>query len=60
MSNYAVLDDNSLVINVIVAESKTIAESVTGQTCIEYSHDNDDVRVGITTHNGSSFVNPEE
>lgn len=59
MSNYAVLNDDSLVINVIVAESKSIAESVTEKTCVEYSHDQD-VRVGITTYNGSSFVNPEE
>jgi hypothetical protein len=59
MSNYAVLDNDSLVINVIVAESKDIAESVTEKTCIEYEY-GQDVRVGITTYNGSSFVNPEE
>ena len=58
MSNYAVLDDNSLVVNVIVAESKTIAESVTGKPCIEYSYDQDQVIVGITSYDGNSFVNP--
>jgi hypothetical protein len=60
MSNYAVLDDNGLVINAIVAESKAIAESLTGQTCIEYFHDKDIVGIGTTTYNGSSFINPEE
>jgi hypothetical protein len=60
MSNYAVLDDNSLVTNLIVAESKTIAELITGQTCIEYFNDKDIVHIGTTTYNGSSFINPEE
>jgi hypothetical protein len=59
MLNYAVLDNSGLVINVIVAESKEIAELVTEKSCIEYSY-GQDVVVGITIYNGSSFVNPEE
>lgn len=36
MPNYAVIVDN-LVSNIIVADSKEIAEQVTGQLCIEYA-----------------------
>ena len=36
MSNFAVIQNNK-VSNVIVAESKEIAETVTGLTCIEYT-----------------------
>ena len=35
MKNFAVIDENGLVVNIIVADSKEIAESVTGLTCIE-------------------------
>lgn len=35
MKNFAVIDQNNLVVNVIVADSKEVAESVTGLTCIE-------------------------
>ena len=34
MGTYAVIKDN-VVINRIIAENKEIAESVTGQTCVE-------------------------
>ena len=36
MPNFAVMNNNN-VINTIVADSKEIAEQVTGQTCIEYT-----------------------
>jgi hypothetical protein len=36
MANFAVID-NEKVVNVIVAESKAIAEEVTGFTCVEYT-----------------------
>ena len=36
MANYAVVD-NEIVINVIVADSKEVAEEITGKTCIEYT-----------------------
>lgn len=37
MANFAVID-NQKVINIIVAESKAIAEEVTGKTCVEYTN----------------------
>jgi hypothetical protein len=36
MGNFIVID-NTKVVNYIVAESKEIAETVTGLTCIEYT-----------------------
>jgi len=39
MANYAIMDDN-IVENVIVANTKEIAEEVTGRTCIEYTDSN--------------------
>lgn len=36
MGNFAVIEDG-VVITTIVAESKTIAEEVTGATCVEYT-----------------------
>jgi hypothetical protein len=39
MANYAVIQDG-IVTNVIVAESKEIAELVTGLTCVEYTQEN--------------------
>ena len=34
--NFAVMDDTDHVENVILAESKIIAEELTGKTCIEF------------------------
>lgn len=39
MANYAVIEDN-VVVNVIVANSKNIAEEITGRTCIEVTQEN--------------------
>jgi hypothetical protein len=38
MANFAVIDDQN-VLNVILADSKTIAEEVTGKTCIEFTNE---------------------
>lgn len=38
MPNFAVIDETS-VINIIVADSKEIAEEVTGKTCIEFENE---------------------
>ncbi len=38
MANFAVLDGEN-VINTIVADSKAIAEEVTGKTCVEFTTD---------------------
>ena len=39
MANFAVIENN-IVTNVIVAESKSIAEELTGKSCIESTEDN--------------------
>ena len=53
MPNFAVMNNDS-VINTIVAESKDIAEQVTGQTCIEYTTQNSAEPGG--TFDGVSFI----
>ena len=40
MGNFAVLDENNKVLNIIVADSKEIAEEVTTLTCVEYFEEN--------------------
>lgn len=55
MANYAVLSNN-IVSNIIVANSKQIAQTVTGLTCIEYTNENP---AGIgDTWDGSTFTKP--
>jgi hypothetical protein len=49
MANFAVLD-NELIVNTIVAESKTIAEQVTGKTCVAFT--TEPAEVGGTYVNG--------
>lgn len=39
MANYAIIE-NGKVTNTILAESKAIAEEVTGKTCVEYTDAN--------------------
>ena len=39
MANFAVLDGEN-VLNTIVADSKAIAEEVTGKTCVEFTTEN--------------------
>jgi len=39
MANFAVIEDNK-VTNIIVADSKAIAEEVTGLMCVEYTDEN--------------------
>jgi hypothetical protein len=47
MALYAVLEENS-VVNVIIAESKEIAEELTEKVCKEYTVDNLAVQIGGT------------
>lgn len=55
MKTYAVIQNNK-VINVIVADSKEIAEEVTNFTCIEYTSDSG---VGIDwIYDGTNFARP--
>jgi hypothetical protein len=57
MTNYAVIQ-NDKVVNIIVSDSKEIAEQITNLTCIEYIKENS---VGIGwTYNGSTFEKPQE
>lgn len=39
MPNYAVIDADNKVVNVIVADNADIAQQITGKLCIEYSDD---------------------
>lgn len=55
MANYAVIQ-NDAVTNIIVADSKEIAEEVTNLTCIEYTEENP-AAIGWT-YNGSTFEEP--
>jgi hypothetical protein len=54
--NYAVLNNNFIVENIIVAESKEIAEEITGKICIQY---NDDKPASIgAIYNNGEWVKP--
>ena len=55
MANFAEIKDG-VVTNVIVADTKEIAELVTGLTCVEYTEENP---AGIGwTYDGSVFTAP--
>ncbi len=56
MPNYGVVENN-VITNVIVAENKEIAETVTGQLCVELPHY--DVGIGWT-YEGGTFIRPVE
>lgn len=55
MGMFAVIEDN-VVINTILADSKSIAEEVTNKTCIEYTQDNP-LGIGFI-YDGEKFINP--
>lgn len=55
MKNFAVLN-HSIVENIIVAESKEIAEQVIGKTCVEYTSDNP-AHIGLG-YDGTTFEQP--
>ena len=55
MATFAVLAGN-IVSNLIVADTKEIAEEATGLTCVEYTQDNPAV-IGLT-YDGVSFEQP--
>jgi pyridoxal biosynthesis lyase PdxS len=55
MANYALIKDG-VVNNVIVADTKEIAEEVTGLTCVEYTDENP---AGIGwSYDGAEFTAP--
>jgi hypothetical protein len=53
--NFAIIENN-LVENIIVAESKAIAEQVTGKTCVEYT-DASPAHIGLG-YDGTTFEQP--
>ena len=55
MANFAEIQ-NGVVTNVIVADTKEIAELVTGLTCVEYT-DSNPAGIGWT-YDGTKFIAP--
>ena len=55
MANFAEIQDG-VVTNVIVADTKEIAELVTGQICVEYT-DSNSPNIGWT-YDGTKFIAP--
>lgn len=56
MSQFAVMNDNN-VVNIIVAESKEVAENITNSACIEYFDDKPAFIGG--TWDGADFIKPQ-
>ncbi len=56
MANFAVLDDITI-INIIVADSKEIAEQATSKVCVQYS-ETDIVDIGGTYVDGEFIPMP--
>jgi hypothetical protein len=57
MANFAVIKDE-VVVNIIDAPSKEVAEEATRSTCIEYTNESP-ARIGWT-YDGTQFINPQE
>ena len=57
MANYAVIIEG-IVDNIIVAETKEIAESVTGQRCIIYDPNNKGAHIGLKYDSQTGFEQP--
>lgn len=55
MANFAVIE-NGMVINTILADSKAVAEEVTGKTCVEYTEENP-ACIGLG-YDGTTFEQP--
>lgn len=58
MANFAVINDGK-VSNIIVADTKEIAEEVTGSTCVEYT-DETPVHIGLGWDESTGFEQPAE
>lgn len=56
MANYAVIK-NGIVDNIVIADTKEIAEEVTSLTCIEYENTIDAPGIGWT-YDGTNFSAP--
>jgi hypothetical protein len=55
MANFAIVEDTK-VTNIILADSKAIAEEVTGKTCVEYT-DANPAHIGLG-YDGTTFEQP--
>lgn len=55
MPKFAVLTDENIVNNIIIADSLELAEEVTGQTCIQFPH-KDYVIFVYDKYDGTTFV----
>lgn len=55
MANFAIIE-NGIVLNTILAESKAIAEEVTGKTAVEYT-DANPPHIGLG-YDGTTFEQP--
>ena len=55
MPNFAIIE-NGKVTNIILADSKSIAEEVTGKICVEYTFENP-ARIGLG-YDGTTFEQP--
>lgn len=53
---FAVIEDN-IVVNIILAESKEIAENVIGKLCIEYNDTNPAI-IGLSWNSETGFEQP--
>jgi hypothetical protein len=51
MSNTFAVIENGVVTNIIIAETKEIAELVTGETCVQYTEENP-ARIKLKYENG--------
>jgi len=57
MADFAIVEDG-IVTNTILAESKVIAEEVTGKTCIEFTKENP-ACIGLG-YDGTTFEQPAQ
>ena len=57
MANFATIE-NGKVTNIILAESKAIAEEVTGKTCAEFT-DSNPAHIGLG-YDGTTFEQPAQ
>jgi hypothetical protein len=55
MANFAIIEDGK-VLNTILAESKAVAEEVTGKTAVEYT-DSNPAHIGLG-YDGTTFEQP--
>jgi len=57
MKNFAVIDSDNNIINLVVADSKEIAESISGNSCLEYNIEETVLDLSWT-YDGENFIPP--